>query len=301
MIKRLTSILLMLALSLALALPALAEEAPTVEAPPAEAVASVDQLPEAEEPAAPQAPAQVTLNGEVRATVGVTLNGAPSALPAVVYGGTSYVPFYAAVLALRPDAQVTWENGSFIATAADFTMTVRAGDVYLVINERYLYIPDGVKSEPDGAAWVPARTLATGLGAWIGWSGTVDLCSGGLPLTAEGKPYDDVTLDLLAKVIQHESGYQPFEGKLAVGAVILNRVNSSRFPNTVYGVIFQPNQFPGATNATPSENSVLAARLCLEGANVAPTAYYFNGVGKDCWAARNKALITVIGGHAFYG
>lgn len=218
-----------------------------------------------------------------------------------ISNGVSYLPFYAATMAIRPDAQVVWEDGTFTATAQDFTMTVRVGDPYLAINGRYLYIPGGVWGDPDGAAWVPTRTLATALGAWAGWDKKVVLYSGGTPLTEEGRPYDDETLDVMAKVIMHESGYQPFLGQLAVGSVIMNRVNSSSFPNTVGGVIYAPNQFPGATNATPSADAILAARLVLEGANVVPGAYYFNGAGKACWASRNKSLIAVIGGHAFYG
>lgn len=88
---------------------------------------------------------------------------------------------------------------------------------------------------------------------------------------------------------------------MAVGNVILNRVNYNGFGSTVAEVIYSPNQFPGATNATPNAQSILAARLVLEGANVVPNALYFNGVGKSCWASRNKTLIKVIGGHAFYG
>lgn len=218
-----------------------------------------------------------------------------------VNDGVSYLPFYAATVAIRPDAQVVWEDGKFTATAQDFTMTVRVGDPYLAINGRYLYIPGGVWGDPDGTAWIPTRTLATALGAWAGWDKKVVLYSGGTPLTEEGRPYDEETLDVMARVIMHESGYQPFLGQLAVGSVIMNRVNSASFPNTVGGVIYAPNQFPGATNATPSENAILAARLVLEGANVVPGAYYFNGVGKSCWASRNKSLISVIGGHAFYG
>lgn len=231
----------------------------------------------------------------------VTVNGVSAAYAAEIHKGTAYVPFYNAVQSLRPDAEITWADGTFTASAWDFTMTARVGDLYIVINDRYLYIPDGVKGWADGTALVPARTLATALGAWIGWSGKVELCSGGVPLAGEGKPYDDETLDVLAKVIMHESGYQPFLGKLAVGSVIMNRVNSSAYPNTVGGVVYSPNQFPGATNATPNAESILAARLCLEGANVVPGAYYFNGVGKSCWASRHKKLLYTIGGHAFYG
>ncbi len=231
----------------------------------------------------------------------VTVNAQSAYFSAEVYDGTAYIPFYGGVQLLRPDAEITWEEGTFYARAADFTMTVKVGDPYLAINDRYLYIPMRVKGWEDGTALVPARVLATALGAWVDWTGKVELCSGGVPLKAEDCPYDETMLDLMARVITHESGNQPLEGKMAVGNVILNRVNSTKFPNTVSEVIYSPNQFPGATNATPNAESILAARLVMEGANVVPGAYYFNGVGKPCWASRNKTLIRVIGGHAFYG
>lgn len=261
--KPVIHILLALALLLGLAIPAYAAEAPAI--------------------------AEVKVNNET------------ACFTAEIYGGTSYIPFYGGVQLLRPDAEITWENGAFTATAWDFTMSVRVGDPYLVINGRYLYIPEEVKGWEDGAALVPARTLATALGAWIDWLGWVDLHGGGVPLSAEDRPYDDTTLDLLSRVITHEAGNQSLEGKMAVGNVILNRVNSAQFPDTVAGVIYQKNQFPGATNATPNAQSILAARLVLEGANVVPGAYYFNGAGIPCWASRNKRLITTLGGHAFYG
>lgn len=264
MYKRLLSALLAMVLALPLAFPAYAQE---------------------EQPVA----VEVTVNGEL------------TWYTAELLGGTSYVPFYGGVTTLRPDAAVTWEDGLFTASAEDFTMTCRVGDPCIVINERYLYVPGGVRGWADGTALVPARTLALALGAWVDWTGRVELCSGGVPLTAEGRPYDDETLDLMARVITHESGNQPLEGKMAVGNVITNRVNSPSFGSTVYEVIYSPNQFPGATNATPNEESILAARLVLEGANVVPEALYFNGVGKACWASRNKRLIRTIGGHSFYG
>lgn len=238
---------------------------------------------------------------ETPGVVAVTVNGQTVAYTAEAYDGTAYIPFYHGVMSLRPDAVITWDNGVFTASAWDFTMTARVGDPYIVINDRYLYIPGTVKGWADGAALVPARTLAAALGAWVGWSGQVDLCSGGVPLAAGDRPYDEETLDILARVIAHESGSESLLGKLAVGGVILNRVGSSSFPNTVSGVVNEPGQFPGAASREPNAESILAARLCLEGANVAPGAYYFNGAGKSCWASRHRTYLYTIGAHAFYG
>ena len=221
---------------------------------------------------------------------------------ATQYGDTTYTSFYGVTLALRPDAVITWENNQLVARADDFTMYARIGTNFLVINDRYLYIPDGVKVDDTGDTLVPTRVLATALGAAIGWeNGSVTYAAAGTPLASGSTYYDAATVDLLARVITHESGNQPLEGKIAVGNVILNRVASPSFPDTVYEVVYQKGQFPGATDCTPNAESVIAAKLCLDGANAVPGAYWFNGADEPCWASRNKATVAVIGGHAFYG
>lgn len=234
--------------------------------------------------------------------VAVTVDGVASeSCFARLEGWTSYVSFYYGAKALRPDLDITWEEGVFVARAQDVYMTVRCGDLYLQINGRYLPVEGGIQQADDGAAWLPVRVLATALGAQVAWTGQVELTTGGVPLTEATRPYSDEDLDVLSRVIQHEAGYEPMQGRIAVGNVIMNRVHSPSFPDTVSGVVYARNQFPGATNATPREGAVLAARLALEGVNVVPGAYYFNGVGKPCWASRNKAHLYTIGGHAFYG
>ena len=112
--------------------------------------------------------AEAAAAAESPEVVEVKVNSEPAGFQAEIYAGTCYIPFYAGVMALRPDAEITWEDGTFYAKAWDFTMTARPGDKYLVINGRYLYVPMGIKNWPDGAALVPVRTLATALGAHCG-------------------------------------------------------------------------------------------------------------------------------------
>ena len=156
---------------------------------------------------------------------------------------------------------------------------------------------------------VPVRTLCQALGAaavWDSATGTVNITAVSGPIVSGDSYYDAEDLDLLSRLIYAESGNQPLEGKIAVGNVVLNRVASPLFPNTVADVIYQPNQFSpagsGHLSRTPNAESVVAAKLCLEGANTAGNALYFvNPVtSPGSWASRNRPYVATIGAHAFY-
>ncbi len=235
------------------------------------------------------------------APVAVVVNGETIEHTAQAHSGTTYVSLYHVTMALLPEAVITWEDNQLVARAEGLTMSARIGSAYLVANGRYLYVPDGVKAAEDGDTLVPTRTLAAALGASIAWTGAVEFTAGEGPILSGDQFYNAEDLNLMARVITHESGNQPLAGKIAVGNVILNRVAHRSFPSTVSGVIYEKNQFPGATNATPNAESIIAAKLCLDGAVTVPGALYFNGVGKACWASRNKTHLATIGGHAFYG
>lgn len=88
-------------------------------------------------------------------------------------------------------------------------------------------------------------------------------------------------LNLLARCVYGESRGEPYTGQVAVAAVVLNRVKSSKFPNTIYGVIYQKHAFTavsdGQINLTPNESAYNAARDALNGWD--PTGgclYYYN-------------------------
>lgn len=114
----------------------------------------------------------------------------------------------------------------------------------------------------------------------------------------------------LSRIIHAEAGAEPYNGKVAVGNVILNRVNSNLFPNSVKGVIFEyfqgiPQFSPveeGTIYNTPSEESIQAARDALNGVKpVGNCMYFFNpdkAAGK--WIVNNKTYVMRIGNHAFY-
>ena len=219
---------------------------------------------------------------------------------AVVENGVTYVSLYHTTLALRPGSYLRADG---LMVGSDFTMGAFVGSQYMACNNRFLYVPGLVRAHPEThETLVPVRSLALALGAKVEWNADgIHLTTGGAALQDGGTFYNAADVDLIARVIRHESGNQSLAGKIAVANVILNRVKSHQFPNTVYEVLFQKNQFPGATNATAKAEDIIAAKLAIDGANTVGGACWFNGVGKACWASRNKTLIATIGGHSFYG
>lgn len=111
-------------------------------------------------------------------------------------------------------------------------------------------------------------------------------------------------VELLARLIHGEARGEPYVGMVAVGAVVLNRVRSSRFPNTIAGVIYQDGAFDavrdGQINLTPNEQSRRAARDALNGWD--PTAgclYYYNpATATSKWIWTREVRLS-IGDHSF--
>lgn len=111
-------------------------------------------------------------------------------------------------------------------------------------------------------------------------------------------------LNLLARVVHGEARGEPYKGKVAVAAVVLNRVESSSFPNTIAGVVYQSGAFSavsdGQINLTPDSESIRAAQDALNGWD--PTGgclYYYNpNTATDSWI-RTRTVKTVIGRHYF--
>ncbi len=115
----------------------------------------------------------------------------------------------------------------------------------------------------------------------------------------DGISYTDDELTWIAAVIRNEAGYEPYEGMVAVGAVIVNRVQSSRFPNTIYDVLHQKNQFGSNVDAIIAKrtsqitaDNLKAAKEALDGAD--PTN------GKLFFRAYRGGEGQVIGGQLFY-
>ena len=88
-------------------------------------------------------------------------------------------------------------------------------------------------------------------------------------------------MDIMAKVIYSEARGEPYEGQVAVGAVVMNRIQSPQFPDTIEGVVFQPNAFTAVADGqywlTPNRTAYLAALDAVRGWDPSRgSLYYFN-------------------------
>lgn len=127
----------------------------------------------------------------------------------------------------------------------------------------------------------------------------------GIELTSSsGSTGNSRDVYLLAKAIHAEARGEPYTGKVAVGAVILNRVDSAQFPNTIAGVIYQRGAFTavddGQINLEPDEEAMRAARDAMNGWDPSGGClYYYNPEKSTSQWIFSRKVVTTIGKHRF--
>ncbi len=233
---------------------------------------------------------------------------------AYLIDGVTYVPFRA-FCELQGSDTIRWDAASraaYAITPDGVTICAFAdGALYIRYGERYFYTVTPIRLVND-RVYIPIRPLAKCFGLQVDWSHasrSVTLSGAGSATRADVGVYERDELYWLARIIQAEAGSEPLKGKIAVGNVVLNRVRSPEFPSTVYGVIFDREygvQFTPTINGSiyrePSEEAVVAARLCLEGYTLSDEIlYFFNpAIAQSDWISRNRPYAFRIGNHVFY-
>ena len=157
----------------------------------------------------------------------------------------------------------------------------------------------------DAVIWFQKRNGLTADGR----VGSATAAALGVTLGSSGSTTASATIlsadhRLLAKLVYAEARGETYKGQVAVAAVVLNRVRSASFPNTISGVICQTNAFTcvnnGSINNTPDSSCIRAARDAMNGWD--PTGgclYYYNPkTASDSWI-RTRTVKTVIGNHSF--
>ncbi len=162
---------------------------------------------------------------------------------------------------------------------------------------------------PDGVAGAKTREAVTafqrdkGLTA-DGIIGKQTLNALGIGTGEPAQNYTEAEIDLLTRIINGEARGESFEGQVAVGAVVLNRVASPSFPDTIEGVIYQPDAFTAVTDkqieAEIYESARRAAIAALNGQDPTGGAvYYYNPAKTTNKWIYSRPVITRIQNHVF--
>jgi len=234
-------------------------------------------------------------------------------LSGLLIAGTTYIPLRAfgeTVLG----AKVTYQSQSRTLTVTATGLTLRAtdGSYFTEVNGRYLYAATPTVIMNNGRMYVPLRVAAKACGLSVSWNSTAFTAtlSGTLRYLQNGSTYYQAdAVYWLSRIISAEARGESLFGQIAVGRVVLNRVASDLYPNTIYGVIFDKRygvQFTpvadGSIYRTPTDSAVMAAKIALEGEALKEPVLFFMEPRKSVsrWIEKNRTYAYTIGNHDFY-
>jgi len=229
-----------------------------------------------------------------------------------IINNSTYVPVRYAAKALGI-TDILWdaEEKKITLRSDNCEMILYAGKDFAYINGTET-LTDVTPVIINGSTFIPIRFIAENFGSRVEWQSESYAAniSNSLPVTAKRGSYRDDDIYWLSKIIEAESKGEPIEGKIAVGNVVINRKNSSGFPDTIYGVIYHKTneryQFTpvanGAIKNEPSQESIIAAKLALNGTSLVGDCLYFSNpeTTSSSWVSENRVYYKTINNHAFY-
>ena len=211
------------------------------------------------------------------------------------------------------EAEVSWDPDTETAVALwrGRKITARLGEPYIIANGRYIWC--GVDNYIEGGTMMVAvRPMAKAFSMEVLWDGDTYRVSvsGDVSAIESGDDfYDKWELYWLSRIISAESRGEPLFGKVAVGTVIYNRACADEYPDNIYDVIFDMKHgiqftpaYTGSVYKEPTEESVVAAKLCMDGCRVNSDMIYFctEDIRYTSWAGRNRPYVMTIGNHVFF-
>ena len=227
--------------------------------------------------------------------------------------GTTFIPIRAICNAMGV-TDIEWDNSVRKATVKGYSK------LEFFIGESYAYVNGEKKEMPEkatiknGRTMIPLRFFAENSDAKVEWDQilyAVRITKSGVDVPvkyrANNYSYDDVLW--LSRIVHAESQGEPVKGQIAVANVVLNRVKSADYPNSIYGVIFDRKygvQFQPSANGTvyntPSLKSVYSAKCAVNGENYVGNCLYFlnEKIATNFWIVNNRKYYTTINNHSFY-
>lgn len=250
---------------------------------------------------------------EGAADVSVTLDGKEVLVgESAIINSVTYIPLRSAAELVGADS-IEWNAKTDTATVkkGNIVMKVKNHGHYIEAAGRYFYTHEPVRNI-DNRIFIPIRPFAAIFCLDLYWNGAerrVELYTTGGSLESGPSYYDSDDLYWLSRIISAEAAGESLLGQIAVGNVVLNRVKSRQYPNTVYGVIFDRvggTQFSPVSMGTiykaPTESSIIAAKICLEGYSISDRILFFMNprIATNNWISKNRPYAFSIGNHDFY-
>ncbi len=245
--------------------------------------------------------------------VSVTLDGR-SVLKgeAVIINSVTYVPVRSFSELMGADS-IAWNAQTRTATVKKGALSIHltSGALFVGANGRYFFTVEKILNIND-RLFVPVRAIASAFNARVDWNSdtrTVVITSSKKTIESGSTFYNSTDLYWLSRIISAEASGESLEGQIAVGNVVLNRRASKQYPNTVYGVIFDRvggTQFSpvsmGTIYNTPSQSSIIAAKICLEGYSIDTKILFFMNprIATSNWISKNRPFAFRLGNHDFY-
>ncbi len=245
--------------------------------------------------------------------INISVNNKNIGTQGLLINDTTYVPLRGFITAIvYADISYNAKTKTADIKADGLIMSANDSGYVIYANGRTLYTATPTVVMSDGKMYAPIRPLAKALGVNVGWdqsSYTAKISGGYSPILSGDYYYNKDDLYWLSRIINAESRGEPLIGQIAVGNVVLNRMRSKSYPNTIYSVIFDKKygvQFSpvldGSIYLTPTSVAVTAAKICLEGSSVSPDALFFLApkYAQSSWIVNNRKYLFTIGGHDFY-
>ncbi|MFP4698117.1 MAG: cell wall hydrolase [Eubacteriales bacterium] len=232
----------------------------------------------------------------------------------ITFMDSIYVPIRSFADALGA-SNVTWEkeNNSIIVNHNNISLTAYQDSKFILVNGYNLRLKNKVIFY-NNKTYVPINSFGSVFGAdkieVDDSNKVVNITKDNYDVPKEFIKYNYTDEDVywLSRIVNAEAKGEPFEGKVAVANVVINRKKSYQFPNSIKEVIFDTKsgvQFTpiklGTIYNTPSEECIQAAREALEGNNnIGESLYFIPLKSTNSWVARNRTFYMQIKGHLFY-
>lgn len=234
---------------------------------------------------------------------------------AYLSGETLFLPPEAVCAAAGLSMSWSEEDGTLTLSVPGAVLTGLKGDGYFEADGRYIYAPDGWLVKGD-VLYLPSDAIERLFGVEISVSAKRDrleLSTDKLTVMSGGASYYELNYDAellywLPQIINAEAKFEPLAGQIGVGNVVMNRLRSPDFPDTIFEVIYDTEhtvQFEpistGGIFQEPTEQATIAAYLCLEGySTVGGSLYFVNPDYGSGWFDSSLELVETIGHHNFY-